>query len=180
MTARKTPKPTVAYPPEAPCGPCTEPRPPSWPDVQGNRRPPSLSLGEQATAGDGPKTPEARVGGEPSRASGHHALALAMSENELERGMRRILADLPQVLAYHTHDSRRSGAGFPDWCLVGPGGVMFRELKRQRQQPTPAQDEWLCTLTEAGADAEVWRPSQLLDGTIGHELAAIAGLVSAP
>jgi hypothetical protein len=103
-----------------------------------------------------------------------------MSEAELEAGMRRILKDLPQVLAYHTHDSRRSGAGFPDWCFCGPGGVLFRELKRQGKKPTPAQDEWLCALTDAGQDAGVWRPDSLLDGTIALELAAIAGVVRPP
>jgi hypothetical protein len=100
-----------------------------------------------------------------------------MSEAELEGGMRRLLRDLPGVLWYHTHDSRRSPSGFPDLVLAGPGGVLFRELKRQGKKPTAAQDEWLCALTDAGQDAGVWRPDSLLDGTIALELAAIAGVV---
>jgi hypothetical protein len=106
-------------------------------------------------------------------------VADAMSENELEQHMRRILADLPGVLAYHTHDSRHSASGYPDWTLVGPRGVLFRELKRQAKKPTPQQAGWLVALKRAGQDAGVWRPAQLLDGTIGRELAALAGLVSA-
>jgi hypothetical protein len=99
-----------------------------------------------------------------------------MSEDDLERGMRRILKDLPDVLAYHTRDSRKSASGFPDWCLCGPDGVLFRELKRQGKKPTRAQDEWLSALTEAGQDADVWEPADLLSGRIARELAAISGL----
>jgi hypothetical protein len=104
-------------------------------------------------------------------------VADAMSENELEQHMRRILADLPGVLAYHTFNSQRSRAGFPDWVICGVGGVLFRELKREGKKPTPPQAEWLVALKRAGQDAGVWRPSGLLDGTIGRELATIAGLV---
>ena len=90
--------------------------------------------------------------------------------------MRRILKDLPDVLWYHTHDSRRSPSGYPDLVCVGPGGVLYRELKTMRGRVTKAQDEWLCALTFAGADAQVWRPVDLLSGHIARELAAIAGL----
>jgi hypothetical protein len=101
-----------------------------------------------------------------------------MSENELEQGLRRILKDLPQILAYHTRDSRRSPEGFPDWCLVGRR-VMFRELKTAKGKLTAPQQTWLMQLKAAHADAAVWRPEQLLDGTIARELAALAGLVRA-
>jgi len=30
------------------------------------------------------------------------------------------------ILCYHTHDSRRSGAGFPDLVLVGANGLLSR------------------------------------------------------
>jgi hypothetical protein len=99
-----------------------------------------------------------------------------MSENELEQHIRRILADLPGVLAYHTHDSRHSASGYPDWCFCGPRGVLFRELKREGKKPTPAQAEWLRALLAAGQDACVWRPSDLLEGRIARRLAALAGL----
>jgi len=99
-----------------------------------------------------------------------------MSENELEEHMRRILADLPSVRWYHTHDSRRSPSGFPDLVAVGPGGVLFRELKREGKKPTVSQAAWLAALRGAGQDAEVWRPSSLLSGTVARELAALAGL----
>lgn len=58
---------------------------------------------------------------------------------------------------YHTHDSRRSPAGFPDLVLVRDR-VLFRELKDDRRRLEPEQIEWLNRLTRAGADAGVWRP----------------------
>lgn len=106
------------------------------------------------------------------------AMAAAMSEDELEAGVRRILRDLGLTLAYHpwkTH-ARRASTGFPDWTITGPGGLIFRELKRQREKPTRAQRAWLDMLSGAGADAGVWRPLDLLDGTVARELAAVAGV----
>lgn len=63
-------------------------------------------------------------------------------------------------LVYHTHDSRRSHAGFPDLVLVHARRrlLLFRELKTQTGKTTPAQQRWLTSLTAAGADAAVWRP----------------------
>lgn len=68
------------------------------------------------------------------------------------------LAKLCGWLAYHTHDSRRSEAGFPDLVLVRGGTLLYRELKRNTTYPTPAQREWISRLKEAGADVAVWRP----------------------
>lgn len=109
---------------------------------------------------------------------GSNLLAEAMSEDDLERGLRDILKSLGLRLAYHpwkTH-ARRAKTGWPDWAIAGPGGLIFRELKRQREKPTRVQQEWLDALSAAGVSAGVWRPQQLLDGTIARELAALAGM----
>ena len=37
--------------------------------------------------------------------------------------------------------------------------LLFRELKSQRGRVRPEQKEWLATLSEAGSDAGIWRPS---------------------
>jgi hypothetical protein len=109
--------------------------------------------------------------------------AARMTERQLENAVRRILKDLPQVMAYHTYDSRRSAHGWPDLVFARrhvrgyPGGaVMFRELKTERGKVTPEQEAWLEALHFAGFDTGVWRPAQLLDGAIARELAALAGL----
>lgn len=84
-------------------------------------------------------------------------------------------------IGYHTYRSDRSPAGFPDLTLVHRAGgrLVFAELKRQkRSNPTPAQVEWLEALEEVALDVNgyhphhypvtvhLWRPLDLLDGTI--------------
>ena len=69
------------------------------------------------------------------------------------------LARLLGWLAYHTHDSRRSAAGFPDLVLVRPGRLLFAELK-VRSTLTTDQEAWLAALAAAGAEVFVWTPDQ--------------------
>lgn len=94
-----------------------------------------------------------------------HAQALAMTEKDLLEQCRAATKVLG-LLCYHTHDSRRSEPGFPDLVIVGRHGVLIRELKRQRGGVTPEQSAWLNALAAAGVDADVWRPTDLIDGTI--------------
>lgn len=114
----------------------------------------------------------------------------AMSERQLDDAIRSIVADVlrkfpytdplgvprPRLLAYHTHDSRKSPAGFPDWTFAGLRGVMFRENKNARRPASPMQRQWLHTLRLAGLDAAVWRPADLESGLISYELLRLAGL----
>jgi hypothetical protein len=71
---------------------------------------------------------------------------------------------------YHTYDSRRSPKGFPDCVIWGPGGVIFRELKREKEQPKPHQVATMDAMREAGQDVGIWRPSDWFDDTIEREL----------
>lgn len=65
-------------------------------------------------------------------------------------------------LAYHTHDARRSQAGFPDLTLVRAGRLVFAELKDMRRKPTEAQVEWLERLRDCiGVEAFLWRPCDI-------------------
>jgi hypothetical protein len=102
-------------------------------------------------------------------------VAAAMSEADVERAVAHNVKQLG-LLGYHTRDSRRSPEGWPDWVLCGPGGVLFRELKRQQGNPTPQQQAWLDGLTAAGLDADVWRPADLLSGRIAREMAELTAL----
>lgn len=70
------------------------------------------------------------------------------------------------------------GKGYPDLTIVGPAGVLFRELKTEVGRLSPEQREWLADLTAAGADAGVWRPRDLECGTIELELRALRGQVA--
>lgn len=100
------------------------------------------------------------------------AACAAMPESELQAAVAGECRRLG-LRHYHTHNSRRSEPGWPDSVIVGPHGVLFRELKRQTQHPTAVQRQWLAALTAAGQDVAVWRPSDWHDGTIARQLAAI-------
>ena len=103
------------------------------------------------------------------------ALAAKMPEADLQA---RVIALARALgwLEYHTFDSRRSQAGFPDLVLAHrTHGVLFRELKREALQPTNEQIVWLALLGASGADAAVWRPSDLLEGRVERELRGAGG-----
>ena len=97
-------------------------------------------------------------------------VARAMKERDLQTKTVD-LAIRAGWLVYHTYDSRRSEPGFPDLVLVHPKyGVLWRELKTERNSPTADQRKWLERLKAAGEDAEVWRPRDWLSGRIREEL----------
>lgn len=62
-------------------------------------------------------------------------------------------------LAYHTHDSRRSQAGFPDIVAVGHGRVLWIECKREKGKLSAEQKTWLDALARAGEQACMVQPS---------------------
>lgn len=97
---------------------------------------------------------------------------------ETEAGFAGWFEDLATVTHwrwYHTHDSRRSVAGFPDYVLVKHHQILFVELKREGEKLRPDQQEWNRDLGYAaglipdcnfGNEAQaryvtvaVWRPS---------------------
>jgi hypothetical protein len=97
---------------------------------------------------------------------------VTVSERQLQDAVLSLCTWL-RLLAYHTHDSRRSQPGYPDLTVVGRKGVLFRELKSATGRPTRAQKEWLESLAAAGQDAAVWRPEDLASGRVKTELEGI-------
>lgn len=108
-----------------------------------------------------------------------------MTEDELETAVTQLCA----VLHLHTAHFRPAmtrpgrwvtpvagqGKGWPDWTIVGPGGILFRELKSETGKPSPEQVVWLEKLRAAGGDADVWRPADWRSGRVQDELLACAG-----
>lgn len=92
-----------------------------------------------------------------STGSGHTELDLAITEKQFTQ----LVVDAARWrgwLAYHTQDSRRSAAGFPDLVLVRAGEMMFVELKTEKGRISPAQHEWLDSLARAHPAVMLWRP----------------------
>lgn len=100
----------------------------------------------------------------------------AMPEAVLQRNVLALCKQLG-LLAYHTHDSRRSEAGFPDLVIVGQHKVLYRELKTQTGKASVDQLHWLVALRTAGVDADIWRPEHWPE-RINRELTALGGAVA--
>ena len=85
-----------------------------------------------------------------------------MSEAELQQG----IIDLAARLGwrhYHTHDSRRSDAGFPDLVLAheARGRLVFIECKSDTGKATPEQLAWLDALARCDQEVYIMRPRYL-------------------
>jgi hypothetical protein len=85
-----------------------------------------------------------------------------MSENELLANVREI-AKLNGWETYHTHDSRRSDAGWPDLVLASAAQrrTLFIELKKRTGRVSDAQQKWLDLLALCGQEVAVWRPADM-------------------
>lgn len=107
---------------------------------------------------------------------GQRLIAAAMTEDRgpdsLEANLRQLLDDLG-LFGYHPRNSIGSAKGWPDWVILGPCGSLFRELKSQRGTLSIDQRRVGSKLTRAGLNWGVWRPADLLDGTIARQLASI-------
>ena len=103
---------------------------------------------------------------------GAQASAPYISEKRLLAAVRE-LARVSGWLCYHTHDSRRSEAGFPDLVLARGGRVVFAELKSERGRLRPEQRVWLDALAEAEHEVHLWRPADWENGKIASVLGGL-------
>lgn len=112
--------------------------------------------GRQAHAGDVVNLDEYRL-----------TIAKNMSEATLQTKCEMAAKELGWI-AYHTYDSRRSPAGFPDLVMIHPpsGYLVVRELKSMKGTTTKDQDMWLAGFAAAGVDTGVWRPIDYVNETV--------------
>jgi hypothetical protein len=82
------------------------------------------------------------------------------AEADLQRAVLELAAAAGGWMAYHTHDSRHSAAGFPDLVLVDTRQhrLVWVELKSDRGRLSKPQAVWLQALERAGQEVHVWRP----------------------
>ena len=62
-------------------------------------------------------------------------------------------------MTYHTYDSRRSQAGYPDLTLVRRDRVIMAELKTEHGGVTVDQQRWVTALAATPIEVRIWRPS---------------------
>jgi len=74
--------------------------------------------------------------------------------------MRHVItyAEFHGWLVYHTFDSRRSGAGFPDLFMVRGNRAVAIECKASKGRVTDDQRRWLQALGFAGVEAFAFWP----------------------
>jgi hypothetical protein len=86
------------------------------------------------------------------------------AESDLERDVRELALRTGWPLAYHTHISRGSAPGFPDWIFLRPGRIVALELKAQGGAPSAEQVAWIGMLsTVPGVDAAIIYRKDLQD-----------------
>ncbi len=93
---------------------------------------------------------------------------MKMTERELQNAVLG-LAHLLGWWTYHTFDSRRSTAGFPDLTLAHPKQrrLLFVELKAGRGRLSRQQVEWLDALTDTECcESYCWYHADWADGTV--------------
>ena len=97
--------------------------------------------------------------------------AMLVNERELSQTVYEMATALGWK-CYRTWLSLHSAAGFPDLVAVHPGQrrVLYVEVKREGAKPRANQEAWLTALSDAGQEALIWRPSDLLNGTIERVL----------
>lgn len=83
--------------------------------------------------------------------------AMQQTEAEFQASVLQ-LAHAARWEHYHTYDSRKSVAGFPDLVLVRSTRCIFAELKASGKKPTESQLHWLHTLAATGNEVYVWSP----------------------
>lgn len=111
--------------------------------------------------------------GQAAQAAANEIIEASMTEEQLQASVLD-LAKALGMLAYHTHDSRRSAAGFPDLVLAGTRGVIFAELKSAGGTMRPEQTNWKYMLIAGGQRWRLYRPGDWATGVIQSDLKEIA------
>jgi hypothetical protein len=99
----------------------------------------------------------------------------AMTEAELQREVRAMAKEL-RLETVHVPRRAMLGnpPGWPDLIILGPHGILFRELKSDLGRVSRAQSAMGARLLRVGGSWDVWRPDSLASGRIRKELTEIA------
>jgi hypothetical protein len=124
----------------------------------------SSAAAPRSAAGRAPlPAPDAPHGGTArGEATSRRLLVARMTEAEWTAKIREIAA-LYNWFTYHTHNSKFSEKGWPDFVLGHPRRrrTIFAELKTETGKLSDAQRVWLTHLTACGFETALWRPSDM-------------------
>lgn len=88
---------------------------------------------------------------------------VTLSEETFRQQVRRIARMYGWEFQYHTHNSQRSDAGWPDEVFIHPRYLraIFVELKSDKGKPTAGQKRWLAALAGCGLEVAIWWPKDM-------------------
>jgi hypothetical protein len=96
-----------------------------------------------------------------------------MSHTQLDSAVQDLVVELA-LYAHHDHDPRGTGGrGWPDWVIIGPRGVLWREIKPEGAELSSGQRRLGYLLQASGQDWAVWGPGDLAGGLARKQLEAI-------
>ncbi len=96
------------------------------------------------------------------------------THDELLEAIAELVDEQPGLVAQHFPVVNGSWSkGWPDLEIIGPGGVLWREVKTARGRLEPAQWRWGQLLLAAGQDWAVWGPADYPE-TIREQLTQLA------
>lgn len=97
---------------------------------------------------------------------------IPITENELQNEVIKLLNARPELVWIHVPDSRKlqGTKGFPDLLIVGPHGILWRELKSRVGKLRSDQVRWKYLLQANRANYAIWTEWDLLSGGIGLAL----------
>ena len=81
---------------------------------------------------------------------------------ETERDFQAAIIEVAEIngwYVYHTYDSRRSAAGWPDLVLLRAPRIIIAEVKSATGKLREAQRDVLQMLDSCGIETHVWRPA---------------------
>lgn len=88
-------------------------------------------------------------------------MSVPVLPRQTEKAFMQSVFKLAEMLGwrwYHTFDSRRSAAGFPDAIFLRRPRILWVEFKADRGRVTSAQDAWIKELRACDQEAYIWRP----------------------
>jgi hypothetical protein len=98
-----------------------------------------------------------------------------MTGAELDARVVCLLEQHPRVKGFHWPDSLQvTEKGWPDWMLLGPGGLIFRETKGAGQVPSGEQRAVGYALQALGYDWALWAPWDYHCGAIERQIEALS------